>query len=223
MPKQSGLKDPRDTQRSEQTRVWQLLRAGLIFLLLAVGMTLGLILFDTFDPKPSGDLLYTTWPGQYTLAGGEERFFPLEAGDEFSSISQEYTLRLTATYRDGETDSGFGLMVGDVDHRFVVALSPLGYVSVWESEDDSTSTMHLPWQTWPHVKPGTIPNEISFDVKPTITGSKITARINRELLWQGEMETIKPAAGLWVASFGGPVTVDFNSLEWFAEGLPDRY
>ena len=40
----------------------------------------------------------------------------------------------------------------------------------------------LPWQPWPHVRAGAAPNEIGLDVDNS--GRHVTARINRELLWQ---------------------------------------
>ncbi len=45
--------------------------------------------------------------------------------------------------------------------------------------------------------------------------ARVTARINGELLWQGEVEQMYPGALLWLGSFGGPVTVDFQTLDWF--------
>jgi hypothetical protein len=122
-----------------------------------------------------------------------------------------YTLRVTAAHVDGEQDSSYGLAIGERDDPFIVAVSPLGYVTI-----EHKGSAILPWQPWPHVKTGNQPNEIWLDVRPMDTASQVTVRLNRELLWSGEIALSGSEPGLVVESFGGPTTADFSRLELFA-------
>jgi hypothetical protein len=127
-----------------------------------------------------------------------------------------YSVRLTAAYAGGETDSGYGLAVGNNEAALVVAVSPLGEAAVWQTVAGEDEPRYLlPWQPWPHVQQGIAPNEIWLDVAEDDDLMRVTARINRELLWEGEVERLYSGAALWLGSFGGPVTVDFQTLDWF--------
>jgi len=118
-----------------------------------------------------------------------------------------YTLRLTAQHTEGESDIGFGLVTGNADHYLVVAMSPLGYVSIWEETGEDQIT-HLPWQTWPHVRPGAAENEIWLDND----GQQVTVRLNRESLWTGRVDDGENQVGLYGQSFGAPAGVDYSNL-----------
>jgi len=172
-----------------------------------------LIAGGAFDPRPLGALVATTAPGAHTLDGRGEALLP--QGNPLPPDSPAYSIRLTAAHAAGEIDSGYGLALGDEERALVVAVSPAGYVAVWEADGRSEPAYHLPWQTWPHVRGDSETNEIWLDVERTGDGAMVTARVNRELLWRGEVEGLDEGASLWLGSFGGPVTVEFRSLEWF--------
>lgn len=195
----------------------RVVKVGFIAVLLVTGTIMSLIGLGVFDPKPSGTSVAVLQPGPYTVPEQAERYILLDPGTIPVDARESYSLILTAAYHDGERDSGYGLTVGNENHRLVVALSPLGYVSVREMVNGLPVVEHLPWQPWPHVKPGTNQNEILAQIEQTEGGSMATVRLNRELLWRGEIETVEPTAGLWLGSYGNRVTVDFDTVEWFAK------
>jgi hypothetical protein len=178
-------------------------------------MFIALIARGLFDPQPCGPPAGSATPGSLALAERGELLQP--QSEPFSGVSRCYAMRLTAAYAVGETDSGYGLAVGDRRAALVVAVSPLGQAAVWQTiAGDDEPRYLMPWQPWPHVRPGIAANEIWLDVRDEDDVARVTARINRELLWEGEVERLYPGAALWLGSFGGPVSVDFQTLDWFA-------
>jgi hypothetical protein len=125
-------------------------------------------------------------------------------------------MRLKARLGSGETDSAYGLLLGQGNETMAVAVSPLGYVAIWKAaspESAQPAQFLLPWQTWPHVRTGDRENEILVNRD----GDKISVRVNRERLWEGgEFEPID-RAGFFVASYGGEAVVDLTSVEIFAD------
>lgn len=127
---------------------------------------------------------------------------------------------MTAAWQEGELDTGYGLAIGDEEDFIVIAVSPLGYVTIsngsWENGQPKLSNPIVPWRTWPHVRLEQERNEIWVDIQER----KITSvRINRELLWQGEVAAKGQQVGLWTQSFGGSTEIDFQLLESFAEEI----
>lgn len=183
--------------------------------LLAVAAALiALVAGGAFDPRPCGSLAHSDMPGRLALSGRGE---VLERQRQpFAGTPWCYALRLSAAHATGEMDSGYGLALGDKTAAFVVAVSPLGEAAVWQTTAGEDEPRYLmPWQPWPHVRPGIAANEIWLDVRDDDGVTRVTARINRELLWEGEVETMYPGVALWLGSFGGSVTVDFQTLDWF--------
>jgi hypothetical protein len=119
-----------------------------------------------------------------------------------------YTMQLAAAFESGEEDVAFGLVVGDEQHYLVTAVSPLGYLAVWERRHGVTR-YHLPWQTWPHIRPGGEVNEIWIDRQDR----RLTVRLNRELLWSGDVYLAGAEVGLFVQSFGEAAVIDFQTLQ----------
>lgn len=189
------------------------LRVTAVALVVGGVALVALIAGGAFDPRPLGLLVAASAPGVHTLDGRGEALWPRES--PLPSDSPAHSIRLTAAYAGGEIDSGYGLALGDEMRMLVVAVSPAGYVAIWEMAGGSEPAYHLPWQTWPHARGDSAANEIWLDVERTGDGATVTARVNRELLWRGEIEALGEGASLWLGSFGGPVTVEFRSLEWF--------
>ena len=132
-------------------------------------------------------------------------------------------MRLRAKPSGGETDIGYGLVVGDDDLYLLVALSPLGYLTVrYVSDTDEANSgdatrqqskeSGLPWQTWPHIRTGEQSNEIWLDVND---GAVSGVRINRELLQTEDFPLRGNQIGLWVESFGDSAEIDFAEMELF--------
>lgn len=198
------------------------MRAASIGLVAVAAGLIILIAAGLFDPKPFGPLVRIDQPVPLSLSGRGERTFPQSAPWTTGAQPDRFSIRLTATHAAGEMDSGYGLALGDGARRLVVAVSPLGYVAVWEGGDGEIGRLgdweisHVPWQTWPHARQGGDANEIWLDVARVDGRAAITAWINRELLWQGEVDQSASEVGLWLGSFGGSTTVDYRTLEWFA-------
>lgn len=180
-----------------------------------VALFVVLIAAGAFDPRPLGPLLLTEQPGRRALAGAGEATFPQPSPWSPDALPARFSLRLSAALVAGEKDSGYGVaLVGD-GRRLLVAVSPLGYVTVRE-EAGGQQTDPLPWQTWPHVGLDEAENEIWLDAARAGDGAQVTAWVNRERLWQGAVGWAPAGVELWLGSFGGPTAVDFDKLEWFA-------
>jgi len=192
---------------------WRLLSLATLGLLGLGALVVVLIAAGVFDPRPFGQLLRTDNLGVHTLPVTGAATFPQSA--PWATPPGHFSVRLRAAYVDEQVDIGYGLALGDAAGRLVVAVSPFGYVSVWEERDGATIN-HLPWQPWPHVGIAQAENEIWLDVATSGDRSQVTARVNREQLWQGEIKRLSPQVALWLGSFDGPAIVDFRALEWFA-------
>lgn len=186
---------------------------GVLFFLATVIIIL--IITGMFDPRPFGSLVAVDQPGSQTVTEAGEAIVSQTA--PWPAPPGRFSIRLTAAHITGESDSGYGLTLGDSDGRLLVALSPLGYVTVREERTDTKPVIHMPWQTWPHVQPGTAANEIWLDVNNSDDQAAVTVRINRELLWQGKIHVTPQQVGLYQTTFGGSAAVDFRQVEWFAE------
>lgn len=207
------MSEPRRATRPE--RVALILRAGGWLLLGGLVAAVVLIAAGAFDSRPLGPLLRRDRPGIHALPPAGETFLSQPSPWPAVAPPDRFSVRLRAAYAGGETDSGYGLTLASEEGQLLVAVSPAGYVAVRETRGESP-VYHLPWQTWPHVRPGMQANEIWLDVAPAGEGSEVTARVNRELLWRGALDGSPGEIRLWLGSFGGPVTVDFQSLEWHA-------
>lgn len=203
-------------------RTAAVLRDLTIALLAAGALAVALITAGAFDPRPDGDFVQTDYPGKFDVAGGSEAIYPQDAPWPDERPPGRFSARLRTAQAGGELDSGYGLRLVGESTALTVAVSPLGYLAIWE-ESDAGGRQHLmPWQPWPHVRTDMQENEIWLDVVQAeglgqADGrANVTAWVNRERLWQGEVQWPVASAALWQGSFGGPATVDFRQLEWFA-------
>lgn len=197
-------------------RVWRALRLIAATLLIAAVIIVALIATGTFDPQPFGARLRTDHPGTIEQGGAGERVVDLEPPWPADAPPQRFSVRLTAAHVDGDLDSGYGLALDGEGGWLVVAVSPLGYVTVREETGDGPPVDLIPWSTWPHVGTGGAANEIWLDVDGGDGRATITAAVNREHLWRGETEWTPGRVGLWLAAFDGRAEVEFRSLEWYA-------
>lgn len=194
----------------------QAIRIAAAAVVILSAFAVALIAAGVFDPQPLGPLIHTDKPGRHSLNETGERNFAVPAPWVADATPDSFSVRLVATYIDGELDSGYGLALGDDTGRLVVALSPLGYAAIWEEAGPDEITYHLPWQTWPHIRMGGADNEIWLDMVGDRGRANLTARINREVLWQGLVDLHPDTISLYQSTFGAPVTTDFRTLEWFA-------
>lgn len=175
----------------------------------ALAVITAAVALGVFDPQPPGPLRVTRAPGGWTVGADSAEWLP----DPLPPVAG---VHLDAAWRSGELDSGFGLLWGTPQAHLGVAVSPLGYVAVWE-ERDGARRDHLPWQTWPHVRPGRSGNEIWLDRH----ADGLTVRVNREILWRAAGDALPPcdpcAVALWGTTFGGPAEIVFERLALYYE------
>ena len=194
-------------------RFAKVLRWGFVGLMVATAVIILFILSGVNDPKPNGELVVERRVFPQIVAPQAPRITWLEE----SIPAEDYSVRLTAVQDAGETgrgmDVGYGLVLGDDDVHVAVAVSPLGYLSVWQEADGEVQVI-FPWQTWPHVGRDLVENEIWVDVD---NSDQLTIRINREFLWEGEIEPVSGQVGVIAESFGEAAIVDFQKFEMFVE------
>ncbi|MCI0399586.1 MAG: hypothetical protein L0332_21960 [Chloroflexi bacterium] len=227
--KTKPLPAPTNRNGDVPSQTWRWLSVAAVLVLLAAVAGISLISAGLFDPRPVGPETLRRPLAAHSVAAQNQQVnwldFPLPAGN--------YSLRLTAAHQNGELDSAYGLAIGREERCLVAAVSPTGYTSLFEppcllsitpSPPQSVTLSPpplvtlsppslLPWQPWPHVRPGSAENEIWLDV----SGGRLTVRINRELLWQGEWPVAGRQVGLWLASYGEAATVEFREVILFTE------
>jgi len=193
------------------TRFQWLIRATVLLLLVTV-LAIGVIASGIFDPAPAGTLLWHL-DGKRLSPSAETR--DITWLDE-NVPDTPITIHVTAVHNSGEEDIGYGLVLGDEEAYLAIAVSPLGYLAIWQSDVQSSGSADsylLEWQTWPHVKTDGSSNEIWVD----IAGSRAAVRINREWLWEGEIAAGSRNIGLMAESFADPAVIDFQTVELFAK------
>ncbi len=193
------------------TRFRWLMR-GAILLLVVTVLAIGLIASGVLDPAPNGSLLWEHDQEQISVASQLRDVLWLEEDVPDSA----FTVRMTGALNTGEEDSGYGVAIGDQDAYLAVAVSPVGYLAIWEYDRHTERTQDnylLQWQTWPHVNTGKVPNELWVDV----AGERATVRVNREWLWEGEVGRRTGQVGLLGESFAKAAAFDFASVELYAD------
>ncbi|NJN55219.1 MAG: hypothetical protein HC804_10945 [Anaerolineae bacterium] len=177
--------------------------AVLLFLLVALG---------TFDPQPVGKLAWTSAAATQTAPRLEKQISWLVEEIPLG----DFTIRTTVTHESGELDSGAGLVFGDEGTAVIIAISPLGYVTIQQDEPitaDRLPMTEMPWQPWPHLKTGSEANELWVDV----VDGQMRVRINRELLWSGAAPFQPTQLGLYGESFGDTAVFHFQQIELFTD------
>ena len=200
------------------------LRWTAVLLLIAAVIAISLTAAGTFDPRPNGTEQWQRLLPAETIPAHSRRLVWLDQ----PLPDQAYSVRLTAAYRSGELDIGYGLVLGTNNEYLAAAVSPPGYVAIWQvtseqlllnSSRSRPLAFIIPWQPWPHVRTGAETNELWVDVDraDNSTNERITVRINREWLWSGEVEILEGQIGLWVESFGEAAVLNSQRLQLFNE------
>lgn len=164
------------------------------------------VALGAFDPLPTGEPASTGTPVVLGLSHSP-RLAWLEP-----ALPEAGHARLSLSYLQGDPDLGAGMVMGTGDTWLGAAVSPLGYVRVWEERPDGAVEL-LPWQPWPHVRQGDAENEIDVGFE----GGKAVVFVNRERLWAGELPVPPATVGRWGAAYGEPATVYFGSLQLFSD------
>jgi len=179
------------------------LTAVLLFMLIALGL---------FDPQPLGQQTWTARPITLTILAADRQITWLPE----PLPTDSFTVRGTIIHQSGELDSGAGLVLADEDTAVIIAISPLGYVTIQQNEpitDYRLLNTEMPWQPWPHVHTDSEPDEIWLDV----ADGQMRVRINRDLLWTGDLPFRPTRAGVYGESFGDTAVFDFQEITLFAD------
>ena len=180
----------------------RLLKVGAIVLLVTAVSAILLVASGQFDPKPVGNLVWQEKLSIMTIPAQTKQIEWLEQ----PVPNEPFSVRLTAVYQQGATDSGYGLILGDESQNVLIAVSPLGYATIQQNGETI-----LPWQSWPHVRTENTPNEIWLDW----IDNQLSIRLNRELLWVGDVENPGGILGLYGESYGETAVIDFESIELY--------
>ena len=152
------------------------------------------------DPRPVGSLRWQRALPPQMIAAEQDEVMWLE-----EVTTADYSVRVRAVHHSGERDIIYGLVLGSESDYLVAAVSPLGYVGLWQG-----SHVLLPLQPWPHVHRGSEPNEIWVDVE----NGQVTVRLNREILWVGAV-AVAGGVGLMGESWGETAVIQFESIQLF--------
>jgi hypothetical protein len=193
---------------------------ALLLLLAVVVLFISLIVSGRFDPQPLGTLQWSQEPVTASQVFSEPRIVWLAR----PLPPPPYTIRLTAAWQNGQSDSAYGLALGSENEYLLTAVTPTGYLIPPTIHPQATlgrpqSHHSQLLRPWPHVNQLDTPNEIWLDV----TAESVTIRINGELYGQ-ERLTVPPGhIGLWGMSWAETAVVNFRRIELFhTPSLPDE-
>lgn len=194
--------------------------AAVTLLIIAIG-GISLISAGTFDPNINGTLQKRVDLSSHEVPAQSDTLQWLD----LATPNEDYSLRMQARLSDGEADMGYGLAVGGSERYVLVAVSPLGYLTVRDHREADSSgsgqmlsdSSILPWQTWPHVRSGEQVNEIWINVNG---GAISNIRINGELLQTADLPLEGKRVALWAESYGDSASVEFLELELFYQEAP---
>lgn len=184
-------------------RILNIIAVGLLLSILGAAL---LIAGGVFDPRVIGEEAATISPGAVAI-GAEETSSTWAL--ELPPNASDFALIMNSRFVSGTVDSAAGVTVGLPTLSFSVAVSPAGYVGIWEQSGQAIDFL-LPWQTWPHVQPEN--NEIWVESRE----GRWTVRVNRELLWEGTSHSVCAAggssAGYYLQSWGEPAEFEIRDL-----------
>jgi len=183
-----------------------------ILILVITLLAISLIASGVFDPTPSGPRLWQRELPRMSVPPDSRKINWLQEDVPESP----FTVRMAGAHQSGEKDIGYGLVLGDDEGYLAVAVSPLGYLAIWETDGQdpiSGDSYLLEWQTWPHVRTDGDSNEIWIDV----AGDRAGVRVNREWLWEGRITKEAGNVGILGESFGEPAVIDFGAIELFSD------
>jgi hypothetical protein len=188
------------------------LRLAILAVLAAAALQAALTLAGLFDPRPVGPLLWEAGEQSAVVAPGQawQHWLP-------QPLPQPFTLALrleTGDEQSAETEAG--LLLGNADMAWGVALSNRGYLTVWEVQDGVTAVIH-PWQPWANVR-----RDGMQEIGLALQGDSLTILINQEV-WRTLPRPAALAAcgecrvGLWGNGVEESAEIRFTRLRLYAE------
>jgi hypothetical protein len=145
-----------------------------------------LLRYDNF--QTSADQWEFIAPAGGTLApheGGLIAEFPARAADQWAigltnGPLGDFTLEVAGTQISGEAAYGLIFAWQDKAHYSAVLINGNGYAEVYRQEG-TARTDWFQWQQWPNILLGTESNRVRIDIR----GTRLTARVNDEVLAEG--------------------------------------
>ena len=200
-------------ERKISRNLWRGLTVITVLMPLSAVLLVTLVALGVFDPKPLGPLSVSQSLQRIRVDQDSEPTLWLEDVQP----EGDFSIRVSARLAEGESDIGYGLVLGGSQEELIFALSPLGYLTFWRQlEKNGTlgEELYIPWRTWPHIHTGNEPNEIWLDVQD---GRLTSIRVNSELLDYTPVSVPGEQIGLWSKTFGEPAEIGFDSLEIFSD------
>ena len=107
----------------------RLLKVGAILLLGTAVFTILIIASGALDPQPVGNLVWQAELPTMTVPAHTQQTEWLDQ----PVPDESFSVRLTAVYKEGATDSGYGLILGDEAQNLLIAISALGYATIQQN------------------------------------------------------------------------------------------
>jgi hypothetical protein len=215
------------TNAREEPWLWRLANRALILSAAGVGLLALVLALGAADPPRAGPLLwqddFKAGLGRWTLAG--ETFVRMDTvagalGMTFIGETEQaawavtpgtdgdFTLEVAGAASEGQ--AAYGLVFGwhDETHYSAVLVNGNGYAEAYTQAGPDRTTW-LAWQQWPHILAGGDSNRVRVDLRQTLTGWAVVARVNDEVLAE---TTLAGGAGqVGVQARGaGPAQVVFS-------------
>ncbi len=194
-------------------RVWLWLWGSAWLILPFIIAGIGFISAGVFDPPLAGPLQAHAQLAPVTVAAEQTRITALPL-----TVHTPFSLQMSARLAEGSAETSYGLQFAEDDRQLTLAVSPAGYVRVWQVAGGQTIDW-LPWQPWPHVRSGSVIN--TWWVNGGVEQGSLVVRLNGELLWRArQADYCQSEAGcrvsLWGNSPTGQATLDYREWRLYA-------
>lgn len=168
---------------------------------------------------------------QCIIADGAMRMGPYpisNTGEAYTAIckdcgiAQDYKMGVDATFIDGYTDRGFGLLLREVNGSFVdVEITTWQVYGVWfydKQYNNWGGLLESGWAPTGNLRPGANTNRLEVEVTSSGGKSTINIRINGQLVKNATMPAVSGRVGIVVGLHSLGVLFD----NFYFEGFPLR-
>jgi len=205
--------------------LWRTVTWGFVIVTVGVTGLAGALALGLADPPRAGPL---SWQDDFKSETGRWAFLAPEGGSlapqagallvEFSSSHSDqmalaltvgpagdFTLEVAGAQTGGESGAKYGLVFAwqNATHYSAILINGNGYAEAYRLNGAERNDW-FKWQQWPNILVGTDSNRVRVDVR----GTRITARINDELL--GETTTAAQGKIGVLAESAAPAQVVFS-------------
>lgn len=173
--------------------------------------------------------------GQCVIENGEMRMGPYpitnDGGGYFAICRdcgepQDYKMGVDATFIDGYTDRGFGLLLREVDGSYVdVEITTWQVYGAWFFDNDRNvwaALLKNGWELTGNLRPSAATNRLEVELISSGGNSKIHVKINGQLVNTAEIPAVRGRVGLVVGLHSLGVIFDNFYFEGYPIQSPDN-